>query len=579
MSKNRVAVMLLAVLCVAAFASTVLARPFAALAAPGLVTPAKPNAPEMPPVAEGKQAERAERKVAFLGDRDKNKLSDDLDEIMTVKGPSETIPVIVMLKDKPAENLLADLATKAGPFKVRGRWEHAINGFSVSLTPGQIKALSQHPMVERVEYDREVRAFLNTATSWTGVQAARRDFGVTGDRDGSETSYSKTDVVIAILDTGIDAAHVDLDGGKVIGWYDVINGKTTPYDDNGHGTHVASIAAGTGEGNSAYKGVAPGAALVGIKVLDANGSGTTTGIISGIDWMIRNKSTYGIRIANMSLGSSGSSDGTDSLSQAVNNAVANGIIMVVAAGNSGPATYTIGSPAAAADAITVGALYDPGEKGWVLAEFSSRGPTADGRIKPDICTPGRNITAAKANSTNGYVTYSGTSMATPFMAGVIALMLDANYSLTDSQVKNILYASSNVKDFGPAGKDIDFGYGINLSYNVIRDAGGYSGSFSDGLTFGYAADSLPGRGYSDYWYFDVTDTSKPVGITFIMPNHSTTIDFDIYLYDPSGTQVASSTGTKRQEQILYLPTVTGTYKLRVYSYRGSGSYWFNVSWK
>lgn len=577
MFKNKVLV--LAVLCMVAFTSVVLVHPLAASPAPALVTPAKPDAPEMPPEAEGKQAERVERKVAFLGDRDKNKLSDDLDEIMAVKGPYETVPVIVMLKDKPAEKLLADLTTKAGPFKVKDRWEQAINGFSVSLTPGQIKAVSQHPVVERVEYDREVTAFLGTATSWTGVQAARSEFGLTGDRDGNPTSYSKTDVVVAIIDTGIDATHVDLDGGKVIGWKDVINGRTTPYDDHGHGTHVASIVAGTGEGNSTYRGVAPGAALVGIKVLNSGGTGTTSGIISGIDWMIQNKSTYGIRIGNMSLGSSGSSDGTDSLSQAVNNAVANGIIMAVAAGNSGPATYTIGSPAAAANAITVGALYDPGEKGWVLAEFSSRGPTADGRIKPDICTPGRNITAARANSTNGYVTYSGTSMATPFMAGVIALMLDANYSLTDSQVKNIIYSSSNVKDFGPAGKDIDFGYGINLSYDVIKAAGGYSGTFSDGLTFTYTADSLPGRGYSDYWEFTVTDTTKPIGITFIMPNHTSTLDFDIYLYNPSGSTVASSTGTKRQEQILYLPTVTGTYRLRVYSYNGSGSYWFNISWK
>ncbi|MBE3519934.1 MAG: S8 family serine peptidase [Firmicutes bacterium] len=427
--------------------------------------------------------------------------------------------------------------------------------------------------------DREVRAFLNTATSWTGVQAARADFGVTGDRDGSETTYSKNDVVVAILDTGIDAAHVDLDGGKVIGWFDAVNGRTTPYDDNGHGTHVASIVAGTGEGNPLYKGVAPGAALVGIKVLDANGSGTTTGIISGIDWMIQNKTTYNIRVGNMSLGSATSSDGTDSLSVAVNNAVNNGIIMVVAAGNSGPATYTIGSPAAAANAITVGALYDPGEKGWVLAEFSSRGPTADGRIKPDICTPGRNITAAKAGSVNGYVTYSGTSMATPFMSGVIALMLDANYGLTDSQVKSIIYSSANVKDFGPAGKDIDFGYGISLCYNAIKQAGGYAGSFSDGLTFGYVSDSLPARRTSDYWTFTVTDASKPVGITFIIPNHTRLIDFDIYLYDPAGNLVASSEGTKRQEQILILPAATGTYTLEVYSYRGSGAYWFNVSYR
>lgn len=572
MFRNKIVSIGLAVFCVLALSSSALASNLGDIIAV-----------EKPSFASDHQAKPAvdntEKAHGSAVDRDKNKIADDLDDKIAKTAGDGKIDVIVLLNGDPDEGMLKGLSNKAGEFKAKVAWRHAIKGFAASLAPGQVKKLAEDPAVVRIDLDREVRAFLNTATSWTGVQAARTDFGVTGDRDGSETTYSKNDVVVAILDTGIDAAHVDLDGGKVIGWFDAVNGRTAPYDDNGHGTHVASIVAGTGEGNPLYKGVAPGAALVGIKVLDANGSGTTTGIISGIDWMIQNKATYNIRIGNMSLGSATSSDGTDSLSVAVNNAVNNGIIMVVAAGNSGPATYTIGSPAAAANAITVGALYDPGEKGWVLAEFSSRGPTADGRVKPDICTPGRNITAAKAGSVNGYVTYSGTSMATPFMSGVIALMLDANYNLTDSQVKNIIYSTANVKDFGPAGKDIDFGYGISLCYNAIKQAGGYTGSFSDGLTFGYVSDSLPARRTSDYWTFTVTDTSKPVGITFIIPNHTRLIDFDIYLYDPAGSLLASSEGTKRQEQILILPAATGTYTLEVYSYRGSGAYWFNVSYR
>lgn len=557
----------------------VLAAVPVAVASSGL-TPAEPIRDGSVPAqgAEPKVPAKQEA-VPFLGDRNGNRLADDLDVRLGAAGAGEGIPVVVVLKEAPEEGVLARLGESAGAFQPGLRWRHALNGFSATLTRGQIEALSRHPLVERIDLDREVHAFLGTATYWTGVGQARADFGVTGDRDGNAATYSANDVVIAVIDTGIDAAHVDLDGGKVLGWYDVINGSTSPYDDNGHGTHVASIAAGTGEGNSTYRGVAPGAALVGIKVLDSTGSGTTTGIIAGIDWMIQNKATYGIRVGNMSLGSTGSSDGTDSLSLAVNNAVSNGIIMAVAAGNSGPATYTIGSPAAAASAITVGALYDPGEKGWVLAEFSSRGPTADGRIKPDICTPGRYITAAQANSGNGYITYSGTSMATPFLAGVVALMLDANYSLADAQVKDILYASANVKDFGPTGKDIDFGYGINLSYNAIKQAGGFLGSWSDGLAFAYASGYLSAKGDTDWWQFDVSDASRPIGITFIITNWARNRDFDVYLYDPSGALVASSTGTTRQEKILYLPVTTGTYKIKVYSYLGSGDYWFNVSWK
>lgn len=526
--------------------------------------------------AGGGKAPSVASSVPFIGDKDGNRLSDDLDAALGNEGPFR---VIVQLNTAPTENVLSQLGQAAGAFEATDVWTCALNGFAAKLSRGQIETFSRSPFVNRIDLDREVHACMDTATTWTGVRQAWTDWGVDGDRDGSKTSYSKTDVVICVLDTGIDATHVDLDGGKVIGWKDYVANKTTPYDDNGHGSHCAGIAAGTGEGNSSYKGVAPGAALVGVKVLNAAGSGTTTRIISGINWMISNKTTYGIRIGSMSLGSAGSSDGTDSLSLAVNNAVSNGIIMCVAAGNSGPATYTIGSPAAAAEAITVGALYDPGEKGWVLAEFSSRGPTADGRTKPDICTPGRYITSVKANSTNQYTTMSGTSMATPFCAGVVALMLDADYNLGDSDVKNILYASANVKDFGPSGKDIDLGYGISVAYNAVKQAGGYTGSWTDGLTFRYDTGSLSGTGASLNYYFTVTDASKPIGITFIINNWTSSTDFDIYLYDPSGTQVASSLGTNRQEQILYLPAVTGQFQITVYSYSGSGTFWMDTSWK
>ncbi len=534
--------------------------------------------------AAGKPADLPASPVPSLIDADGNRLSDDLDALLA--GGLDPVAVVVRLNAAVSDDALAALQALAGPFQIKARWPVALpDGFATSLAAAQIRALAAHPSVFRIEPDRAVEAFLNTATYWTGVRQAWADFGADGDRDGNKTAYSRTDVVVAILDTGIDAGHVDLDAGKVIGWYDVINGRTSPYDDHGHGTHVASITAGTGEGNADYTGVAPGAALVGIKVLDRNGSGTTSGIISGIDWMIRNKDTYGIRAGNMSLGSSGCSDGTDSLSSAVNNAVDNGIVMVVAAGNSGPNKCTVGSPAAAARGITVGAMYDPGEKGWVVAEFSSRGPTADGRIKPDIAAPGRYITAAEAGSGNGYVTYSGTSMATPFVAGVVALMLDADYSLTDTEVKAILFDAANVKDFGPAVQDVDYGFGITVAYNAVKAAGGFTGSFSDGLGHRFAADSLPGTGYSDYFSFSVSDASKPVGIAMIMDKNPSCFlwicnpDFDIYLYDPSGKLVASSEGIGRQEQILYLPAVTGTYTLEVYSYYGSGSYTVDVSFR
>ncbi|MCL6580140.1 MAG: S8 family serine peptidase [Firmicutes bacterium] len=517
------------------------------------------------------------RGAQFIGDRDGNRVADDLDASLADIEAHATLPVIVRVSG-PVGERLPQLRGLGGNFATKAEWDAALHGFAADLTRAQIEALARSPLVERIDLDREVSTCLSTATLWAGAKQARLDWGVDGDRDGSPTTYSNNDVVICILDTGIDAAHVDLDGGKVIGWKDYVNNKTAPYDDNGHGTHCASIAAGTGEGNSAYVGVAPGAALVGVKVLNRRGSGTTTTIINGVNWMISNKATYNIRIGSMSLGSSGSSDGTDSLSVAVNNAVNNGIIMCVAAGNSGPAQYTIGSPAAAANAITVGALVDPGEKGWAMAYFSSRGPTADGRVKPDICTPGYYITAAKANSTNQYVTMSGTSMATPFMAGVVALMLDANYNLTDGDVKSIAFA--NVKDGGPTGKDNDFGYGICKAYDCVKQAGGYTGTWADGLSWtGYTTGSLSGTGaYADH-YISVTDTSKPLAITLVINNWTSSLDFNLYLYDPSGVQVAKSETNTRQETILYLPTVTGEYRVRVSSKAGSGTYWFASSWR
>ncbi len=433
------------------------------------------------------------------------------------------------------------------------------------------------PFVKQVEPDLEVTAFMSTASNYYGATKARTDFGVTGNMDGSETSYSKNDVVVAVIDTGIYNGHVDLDGGKVIAWKDYVNGRTSPYDDNGHGTHVSGIIAGTGEGNSSYRGVAPGAALIGLKVLNASGSGSTSNIIAAVDWCITYRTTYNIRVINMSLGSSGSSDGTDTLSQAVNNAYNNGIVPVVAAGNSGPKRYTIGSPAATANAITIGSMADPGEKGFFISSFSSRGPTADGRIKPDLVSPGHNITSCGRTSSTSYVTMSGTSMATPFTAGIVALMIDAKPSITPSSVKSIL--KSTTIDWGPSGADIDFGSGRLQGYEAVKSAGGFSGTGPTVPLHYYASGSLSGTGaYKDH-SLSVTSTTFYIAVTLIMPNwsSSTNPDFDLYLYNPSGTLVAKSEGTTRQETVTYSPTSTGTYKIRVKSYTGSGSYFIDIS--
>jgi serine protease AprX len=262
---------------------------------------------------------------------------------------------------------------------------------------------------------------------------------------------------------------------------------------------------------------------------------------------------------------------------AINRAVDNGIVAVVAAGNSGPRRYTIGSPGAAEKAITVGAMADVGEKGFSLADFSSRGPTADGRTKPDIAAPGVNIMAARANTTSSYISYNGTSMATPFTAGTVALMLDANPNLTPTQVKNII--TSTALDWGTSGKDIDYGFGRLDTYAAVKSAGNFSGTNISVPDHMYTSGTINTSRRSDYYSFTLDSTTYPVAITMIMPNwtSSSNPDFDIYLYNPSGTAVASSTTVSRQETINFTPTVTGTYTIRVYSYSGTGSYYFDLS--
>ena len=391
--------------------------------------------------------QKGEMKPKFLPSNPPGPPPFALDDVLRGASANEKIPVIVRFQSPLAEAEYAQLEARIGAFKPKYKY-NIIPGMAVELNKGQINALSRIPIVRSIDYNNRVYAYLDTATHWFGVDdAVSLPGGATGDG-----------IAIAVIDTGIDDSHVDLDGEKVIGWADFVNYELDPtegepYDDHGHGTHVSSIAAGTGAGNSAYAGVAPDARLVGVKVLDGTGSGWWDDVVAGIDWCVASKTSFSheIRVMNLSLGGTGSSDGTDPVSEACNNAVEAGIVVVAAAGNSGPARYTISTPAAAADAITVGAMADVGEGGFFQAYFSSRGPTADERIKPDVSAPGYNIIAAWAGSGSDYTGKSGTSMAAPFVAGVAALILEKS-NLSPSQVKSQIMDAA--QDWGLAGADI-----------------------------------------------------------------------------------------------------------------------------
>lgn len=294
---------------------------------------------------------------------------------------------------------------------------------AVSATPVDIGDLSEDDQVEYIWLDEEVHTCLDRAVGQIGLPPL---WGA---------GLSGAGIRVAVVDTGLDAAHPDF-AQRVAASASFVGGDSG--DDNGHGTHVAGILAGDGSASGGtYRGVAPGATLCVAKVLDQHGSGAMSGVMAGLEWAV----SQNVRVINLSLGGAGSSDGQDALSLTCNAAVARGIVVCVAAGNYGPSARTVGSPGAAADVITVGAV----DRSDGIARFSSRGPTGDGRTKPDVCLPGTDIIAARATGTqmgeavgDRYVAASGTSMATPQAAGLAALLLQAAPGLDPADVKRVL---------------------------------------------------------------------------------------------------------------------------------------------
>lgn len=244
---------------------------------------------------------------------------------------------------------------------------------------------------------------------------------------------------IAIIDTGI-APHYDLvkPYNRIIAFKDLINDRTEPYDDDGHGTHVAGIAAGNGYAvGSRYFlcGTAPMAQIAAIKALDETGSGTTSDILAAMQWIAENKDKYNIKVVNLSLGiGADSQNPIDPLVIGAAALVARGVTVVTAAGNSGPDPCTVTSPGTSPLVITVGSCDDRGR----IAEFSGRGPTFTGLHKPDLVAPGVDIVSLDAKTCKGYLAQSGTSMSSPYVAGVAACMYSENPNLTPRQVKALL---------------------------------------------------------------------------------------------------------------------------------------------
>ena len=340
---------------------------------------------------------------------------------------------IVVFKDGVETDAKTLALERAMGFVARFRYHAALHGFAAQLNATQLSRISQDPAVAFVGVDGTVEA---TDALQPGEQVPT---GIS--RIGAATQSTAQGaalVNVAVIDTGIDLTHPDLNAaaGK-----NCVSSTSPPQDDNGHGTHVSGTIAATNTG-SGVVGVAPGTKLYAVKVLNRNGSGTWSQVICGIDWVTANASSKNIAVASMSLGGSGSNDNNcgasngDAMHQAICNSVAAGVTYVVAAGNSG-ANFASFVPAAYPEAVTVTAVSDsdglpggtggaPGcrtsEKDDWYASFSNYAGASDTTAKGHtIAAPGVCIRSDWRGG--GYNTISGTSMATPHVSGTIALCI------------------------------------------------------------------------------------------------------------------------------------------------------------
>ncbi|SEN77625.1 S8 family serine peptidase [Nonomuraea pusilla] len=356
---------------------------------------------------------------------------------------SDSIPTIVRYSGKAAARAATPIAPEGGRVTralpgVRGAavaadkkrgdafWE-AVDDDSAKAGTSKARLSGG---VQRLWLDGRARALLDRSVPQIGAPEAWA------------AGYDGTGVKVAVLDTGVDLKHPDL-ADRIVQSQSFVPQETVA-DGHGHGTHVASTIAGSGAASGGkYKGVAPGARLLVGKVLSDKGVGMESWILEGMDWAAHS----GARVVSMSIGGQEGGDGTDPLSTAVNELTAEtGVLFTIAAGNSGPAATTVGSPGAASAALTVGAV----DSADAVTDFSSRGPRGgDGALKPEITAPGFKIVAAREAGTGmgtpvdeRYTTASGTSMATPHVAGAAAILAQEHPDWTAARLKSQLVSTA-----------------------------------------------------------------------------------------------------------------------------------------
>ena len=353
----------------------------------------------------------------------------------------------------------------------------SINGQVVELPNAVIRKLADLSFVESLHYDRPTGGEMNRVAVATGARAAQLTYGYTG-----------AGVGVAVIDSGVTNWHDDLthpghssvvrvkNGQRVPAFVDFVNGRTAPYNDNGHGTHVSGIIAGNGADSLGVRaGIAPSAHIVSLKVLDDRGRGVISDVIAALDWVVTNKAAYNVRVVNLSVGAAVTeSYKTDPLTLAAKRAVDAGIVVVTAAGNlgknaDGQTQYGgITAPGNAPWVLTVGALQPrghggayrrrdgrlqlarsdgdrlPGEAGSRRAGHGHRLAVVRDAARCTTRKPEYLLSGSFGGSYKPYLSLTGTSMAAPVVSGTVALMLQANPSLTPNMVKAILQYTAQI---------------------------------------------------------------------------------------------------------------------------------------
>jgi subtilisin family serine protease len=459
--------------------------------------------------------------------------------------------IVVFHEQAPAAAAsVARVDARALGAKILHSYNHALDGFSARLSQGAVESLRSNPHVAFIEADSRVHASdTQSPATWGLDRIDQRNRPLSNSYTYNATGAG---VNAYIIDTGIRFSHTQF-GGRAVSGFDAVDGGSAD-DCNGHGTHVSGTVGGS------THGVAKGVRLIGVRVLNCQGSGSNSGVIAGVDWVTGNHSAGQPAIANMSLGGGANS----ALDTAVNNSINDGVSYAVAAGNSSTNACN-SSPSRVGAAMTVGSSTSSDAR----SSFSNFGTCLD------LFAPGSSITSTWHTSNTATNTISGTSMASPHVAGVAALYLQGSPSASPATVRNAIVNSATPGVLSGVGT----GSPNLLLYSLFGSAPppppppsgcSLAESYSGSLSGTGDADIHPG---GTYFYSSRSGTHRgcvrgPSGT-----------DFDLYLYRWNGFSwsiVARGETSSSSEDVAYNGS-TGYYYWRVTSYSGSGSYSFGMT--